>query len=420
MTRILSIMGSGETTPTMTGIHRELLSRAGGSAVLLDTPYGFQENADDITARALEYFDRSARVKVGVAQLRTAADGPLAIATAVARIRAASWVFAGPGSPSYALRQWAATGVGPLLEDKLARGGIVVLSSAAALTAGVCAVPVYEIYKCGDTPFWLDAMNLLEPYGIRAAVIPHFDNAEGGNHDTRFCYLGERRLQMMEALLPEGVWVLGVDEHTACTFDLDADLFSVTGKGVVTVRVAGHVLGRFASGQTGPIQELRDAAAGRVATLPRSAVVLGDASVDARAIGEVAVAGSVLDVARRIERRALTCLDDRDVSGAVDAILELEEALEDWSSDTSTTDERDRARSILRSLVVRLGELAVAGARDPRDVLGPIVEVALGARRDARTRRDWAQSDELRDALAAAGIEVRDTPTGMEWMLSAG
>ena len=30
--------------------------------------------------------------------------------------------------------------------------------------------------------------------GLDAVVIPHFDNAEGGNHDTRFCYLGERRL----------------------------------------------------------------------------------------------------------------------------------------------------------------------------------------------------------------------------------
>src|SRR6266571_3494942 len=32
-------------------------------------------------------------------------------------------------------------------------------------------------------------------------VIPHYDNAEGGTHDTRFCYLGERRLAALEALL---------------------------------------------------------------------------------------------------------------------------------------------------------------------------------------------------------------------------
>ena len=53
-------------------------------------------------------------------------------------------------------------------------------------------------------------------------VVPHFDNAEGGTHDTRFCYMGERRLAVMEELLPADAWVLGVDEHTALVFDLDA------------------------------------------------------------------------------------------------------------------------------------------------------------------------------------------------------
>ena len=34
--------------------------------------------------------------------------------------------------------------------------------------------------------------------GHPGGVIPHYDNNEGGTHDTRFCYLGERRLSMME------------------------------------------------------------------------------------------------------------------------------------------------------------------------------------------------------------------------------
>ena len=41
-------MGSGETTPTMAKVHRELFDRLGPApvpAVLLDTPYGFQANA---------------------------------------------------------------------------------------------------------------------------------------------------------------------------------------------------------------------------------------------------------------------------------------------------------------------------------------------------------------------------------------
>ena len=55
-------MGSGETSPTMVKAHRQLFSRLGPDpvpAVLLDTPFGFQENADDISGRAVEYFRES-------------------------------------------------------------------------------------------------------------------------------------------------------------------------------------------------------------------------------------------------------------------------------------------------------------------------------------------------------------------------
>ena len=51
--RILAIMGSGETAPTMAKVHRALFERfepRAAGATLIDTPYGFQENADDLTA----------------------------------------------------------------------------------------------------------------------------------------------------------------------------------------------------------------------------------------------------------------------------------------------------------------------------------------------------------------------------------
>ena len=49
--RVLAIIGSGETSPTMVTVHRELLSRLGLSspqAIALATPYAFQENAPDV------------------------------------------------------------------------------------------------------------------------------------------------------------------------------------------------------------------------------------------------------------------------------------------------------------------------------------------------------------------------------------
>ena len=54
--RILAIMGSGETAPTMAKVHRALFERFGGEpapAAILDTPYGFQENADELSARTV-------------------------------------------------------------------------------------------------------------------------------------------------------------------------------------------------------------------------------------------------------------------------------------------------------------------------------------------------------------------------------
>src|SRR5439155_6913438 len=119
-------------------------------------------------------------------------------------------------------------------------GGASTFASASALVLGTHTVPVYEIYKVVADPHWLDGLDLVSVAGLRAAVIPHYDNAEGGTHDTRYSYLGERRLVLMEQQLPDDVFVLGVDEHTACIIDLDADTATITGLGAVTIRRRGE------------------------------------------------------------------------------------------------------------------------------------------------------------------------------------
>ncbi len=236
--RLLVIMGSGETSPTMVTIHKALVERLGPghhTGVLLDTPYAFQENAADISARSQAYFARSVGLTVGV----IAHSGDHA-APDVAAIRGSDWVFAGPGSPSYALRKWRGTQVPEALRDRIAAGtGITIIASAAAAAMGLFAVPVYEIYKAGEDPHWLEGLDLLGVLGLKTAVIPHYDNAEGGTHDTRFCYLGERRLEILERELPADCAVLGVDEHTALVLDLETQLAEVLGKGAATVRKAG-------------------------------------------------------------------------------------------------------------------------------------------------------------------------------------
>ncbi len=245
--RLLVLIGSGETAAQMQRGHRMIAERLAGEggrpadvrATVVDTPYGFQSNADSLTAGLLDFFGRRVGMNTTVATLRRGDAEVLMRETAYAQIREADFVFAGPGSPSYALRQWRETSIPELFAGKLRNGGALVLASAAALTIGRVTVPVYEIYKAGDDPFWMPGLDVLGTIGINAAVIPHYDNREGGDHDTRFCFLGEDRLNALEELLPDGAFILGIDEHTALMLDLVAELGFVHGRGGVTIRRGG-------------------------------------------------------------------------------------------------------------------------------------------------------------------------------------
>jgi cyanophycinase-like exopeptidase len=411
--RILTIMGSGETTPTMAKVHRAIFDRLGDRviAVLIDTPYGFQENAEDISARAAQYFHDTVGREMGVATFRSADVDSLVRETAVQRIRDAALLFTGPGSPSYALRQWAGTEIPKLLAAKLADGGAVTMASAAALTLGRFTIPVYEIYKVGEEPRWLDGLDLLGPLGLPVAVVPHYDNAEGGNHDTRFCYLGERRLRTLEAQLSPETFILGVDGHTALILDLDARTALVEGLGVVTVRKDGRST-VFEAGKSMPIDDLVAAAHG---TAPARRPVAAPAAV---AVPVVEPARQPLrDEVAELERVFNKSLDECDAQAAVRAILNLEETIQAWAGDTDQSDALATARSTLRGAIVCLGEMAGRDVTDPRDLIGAFVDALLAERLRAREARDWAAADAIRDRLLAAGIELHDTPDGTTWEL---
>ena len=404
MSRLLVIMGSGETAPTMVKVHRAVFERTGpGQAVLLDTPYGFQTNCAELTRRTQAYFANSLGRRVLAARWpRDPGPGPER-ERALALLREARWVFAGPGSPTYALRQWRDTPVPAAVAATVGSAGTIVFASAAALTLGAYTVPVYEIYKAGADPHWAPGLDLMGGLtGLPAVVIPHYNNAEGGTHDTRYCYLGEQRLAAMEADLPEGCFILGVDEHTAAVFDLDARTVEVLGTGAVTVRSRG----RSRAYPSGAVLEVAEVAAGAGSGgVVAAEVVAGDGG-----------AVQLDQVADRADAAFRAALAGADADRAVAAILGLDQVVEDWAADPS--DERDYARSVLRGMVLALGERSRAGLADPRDVLGPYVEMLLTLRDQARERRDFAAADMVRDRLTAGGIEVRDTPAGTRWSLA--
>ncbi len=416
-------MGSGETSPTMTKTHRELVAVIKPKhAVLLDTPAGFQENVSIVSAKAIEYFQESVNLTVSVASLRRAEQeksDPLAFASAVSSLDAADWVFAGPGSPTFAVRQWTSTAVPTLLASKLETGGVVILASAAACTAGARCVPVYEIYKCGEDPTWRDGIDLLASVGLPGVtVIPHFDNTEGTNHDTRFCYLGETRLLLLEAMLGPDETILGIDEHTGLVIDLVSRDARVTGNGKVTVRKNGSVR-TFPSGTHMTLSALiADDAEVSTPLGAESSAAPNDPAPRAEApIADDPLAVEVRSAASDFE----AAISGRDSAAATAAVLRLDASLSEWGRDQTSTPARFEAMktgtTLRQTLIVRLGEFAATGLADPRDARAALVELILELRANARAEKRWSDSDAIRDGLVAAGIEVRDSANGVDWVL---
>lgn len=408
----LVIIGSGETSPTMVKIHRELLSTAGdGATAMLDTPYGFQANADDLTDKIGEYFRDSVGVDLSVASWRRRDEPTAARERALALLGRAAWSFAGPGSPSYALRQWIDTPMPSALAEIVRRGGSVVMGSAAAVTVGAASLPVYEIYKVGDEPRWLPGLDLLGTLtGIGAAVIPHYDNREGGRHDTRFCYMGQTRLLELEAMLPDDVGILGVDEHTAVVIDIET--------GSVDVRGAGGMTLRYRDQETIVPAGEATALADMAGALRGEGVARGRASgTPVRAIEDAPVAPSAGLRADAESRRDAfrMALEQGDAERALEEALGLEQDIHAWSADTLQSDDIDVARAILRAMLVDLAAAARTGLRDESEVIGPFIDLALALRHRAREAKDFSTSDAVRDGLVALGIEVRDTPEGATW-----
>ena len=418
--RILAIMGSGETAPTMVTTHRRLTSLLPSpvKAVVLDTPYGFQENAPELATKAVEYFKTSINVDLVVAGLvrlhdtHIAAD-PVAIERGLRALSDADYIFAGPGSPTYALRQWAGSSVARIIIDKLNNGGIVTFASAAALTLGKATVPVYEVYKVGQDVQALDGLDILAAIGINAAVIPHYDNTEGANHDTRFCYLGEARLQMFESLLDEDTYVLGVDEHTGLVIDLDAATASVVGNSNVTIRLRTESF-VYPTGSVIPLSLLQSPSS----LLTGSGEVSSSHSIAPSPVAPAAPQANSLDaVLDESIQQFDQAMQQRDALAAARAALSLEQAMQDWSIDTLQSDVLVRSRSALRSMISQLGDAAIGGVRDPREVVAPYIEAMLSVRATVRAEKRFDLSDVIRDVFASLNIEVRDTPAGVEWSL---
>ncbi len=407
----VALVGSGELAGTMVETHKMLLSNIGleEKVLFLDTPAGFQENVDLLSRRAVDYFERQVLRPMEVASFKAAETMPAGEAEKTYQLLGdAGFVLLGPGSPTYAVRQLKETPVPALLSAMVARGGCLVVASAAALTAGTHTLPVYEIYKVGEPLHWVDGLNFLGHLGLELVVVPHWNNAEGGNHDTRFCYMGEKRFRALEEQLPPGRTILGIDEHTACIIDFSSRQATVTGIGRVTIRCRG-VEQIFNRGDKINFEQFTEGFdAGNNKTNPADVPVIStENSTEADS--------SFWDRMHEIEQVFNRSLEQNDPTSMVTQLLEADRLLWQAQLDLENPEFISQGREIYREMIVLAGTgISRAITEIPRK-FESLVAGLVELRENYRRQKKWPEADQVRAILQEAGVVVEDTRSGPRW-----
>lgn len=86
------------------------------------------------------------------------------------------------------------------------------------------------------------------------------------------------------------------------------------------------------------------------------------------------------------------------------------------------TGETDAALDALRAVMAMTSVLGLTPASDAKNhasetALDTLVQTMITQRAQARADKDWAAADRIRDAIAAAGITLEDTPAGTHWSI---
>jgi len=229
---------------------------------VIETPAGFQPNTNVLAQDVKAFFEHSLqnfKPQVSIVPARRRGDGPNGTddVSLLEQVEGASYVFAGAGSPTYAVRHLADSRLWQAVGDRLEAGATLALASAMALAVSTHTLPVYEIYKVGEDLAWKPGLNLFGSLGFDLTVVPHWNNNEGGQKlDTSHCYMGADRFGELRAMLPADTVILTIDEHTACVLDLGADLARVHGNGAVSV-IRGEEQETFSADETFPLARLR-------------------------------------------------------------------------------------------------------------------------------------------------------------------
>lgn len=136
-----------------------------------------------------------------------------------------------------------------------------------------------------------------------------------------------------------------------------------------------------------------------------------------RSAGASAVAGGPADLP---DAFAAAMDDDLGVPQALAVVHETVRA-GNIAVDGGDPDAAARAGRAVSAMLSVLGlDAAAPAAADGTDAaLDALVREMIAQRARARTDKDWAAADRIRDAIAAAGITLEDTPAGTNWSIDA-
>ena len=238
----IAFLGSGETSLAGGRIFESLAHLISDSlrVCVMETTAGFELNSAIVAGRVAEFLKTRLQnykptVDVIPARKKGTEFSPDNL-DILKPLLNANLIFMGPGSPSYAVRQLKGTLAWDIIRARHRLGATLVFSSAATISVGAWALPVYEIYKVGEDVHTKVGLNLFSDFGLDLSFMPHWNNAEGGiDLDTSRCFVGIERFDQWRKLLPAENVLVGLDEHTGIIIDCENKICEVSGVSSISV-----------------------------------------------------------------------------------------------------------------------------------------------------------------------------------------
>lgn len=260
----IAFLGSGETSLAGGRIF-ETLARSLPQPLriaILETPAGFELNSHQVAGRVADFLkirlqNYTPVIDVIQARKRGTPFSPDEL-DVVRPLLYANFIFMGPGSPTYAVRQLQGSLAWEIIRARHRLGATLAFASAATISVGAWALPVYEIYKVGEDVHTKKGLNLFDDFGLHLSLVPHWNNADGGDDlDTSRCFMGMERFDEWCKSLPAENVTVGLDEHTGFVIDFETGQCEIGG--VSSVSLVRDCEARiFPSGAKFPLSALGD------------------------------------------------------------------------------------------------------------------------------------------------------------------